>query len=116
LSGWGQLHLVANQDDVPRTNAHRRGIRKRDLSRLIDEQVIELLIEFLSREKPSGPGDQIVSALRRFAVVGRILDDRPVQKLLFVRRLLDTPEPEPTPCRDLLDLLQQLIDRLVRMR
>ena len=69
-----KLHLVANQDDVPRTNTHRDGVGKRDLSRLIDEQVIELPIEFPSREEPSGPGDQIVSALRRFAVVGRVLD------------------------------------------
>jgi len=104
-----KLHLVANQDDVPRTNTHGDGVGKRDLSRLIDEQVIELLIEFLSGEEPSGPGDQIVSALRRFGVIGRILDDRPVQKLLLVRRLFDTPEPQSSICRSLLDLLQQLI-------
>jgi hypothetical protein len=37
-----------------------------------------LLVQFLSREKPSSPGDQVVSTLRCLGVVGRILDDRAV--------------------------------------
>src|SRR5437588_3189825 len=74
-----QLHLVAYQDHVFGAHAHCDRIGERHLSCLIDEQVIKLLVQFLSREKPSGPGDQIMSTLGCFGVVGRILDDRAIQ-------------------------------------
>src|SRR5207302_8886926 len=65
---------------------------------------------------PRSPGDQIVSTLRRFAVVGRIRDDRALQKLLRIRRLLDAPETQPPIGRRSLDRMEQVVDRLVRMR
>ena len=86
MSGCDKLHLIADQDHILGAHTHRDRIGERDLTRLVDEQIIELLVQFLSREQPSGPGDQIMSTLRRFAVVGRILDDRAVQKLLLIGR------------------------------
>ena len=66
-----KLHLVAHQDHILRTHTHCDPVGERNLSRLIDEQVIKLLVQFLSREEPSGSCNEIVSTLRRFSVVGR---------------------------------------------
>jgi hypothetical protein len=73
-----ELHLVADQDHIPGAHTHRDRVGERDLARLVDKQVIDLLIQFLSCEQPSGSGDQIVSAVGRFAVVGGVLNDRAV--------------------------------------
>ncbi|MNG41234.1 hypothetical protein D3C84_1302840 [compost metagenome] len=40
-----QLHLVAHQDDVSRSQAHRDQIRHTHLTSLVDEEVIQLLGE-----------------------------------------------------------------------
>src|SRR5260370_900611 len=57
-----------------------------------------------------------VSLLRCFSVVGRMLDDRAVQKLFLIGGFLDTPEPQPSLRRRRLDGSEQVIDRLVRVR
>ena len=45
-----KLHLIADQDHVFGTYAHCDRVGERNLTRLVYEEVIELLIEFLSPE------------------------------------------------------------------
>ena len=44
LDGLSELHLVAQQDNVPRTRAHGGQICQRDLAGLIDKQIVEHLV------------------------------------------------------------------------
>ncbi|MNV31812.1 hypothetical protein D3C71_1231330 [compost metagenome] len=40
-----QLHLIAHQDDVARSHAHRDQIRHTHLTSLVDEEIVQLLSE-----------------------------------------------------------------------
>ena len=74
MSGCDSCIWSADQDHIPGAHPHRDRVGERDLSRFAYKQVIDLLIQLISREQLSGPGNQVMSTLRRFAVVGRILD------------------------------------------
>ena len=58
LDRLGQLHLIADQYQVPGRWSDCDRIRQRDLAGLIDEQVVELSLQLLSAEDPGGPADQ----------------------------------------------------------
>ena len=56
LGRLAQLHLVADEDDVPSRDTHRDDVRHRYLTGLVDEQVIEMLVESLMGKEPGCPG------------------------------------------------------------
>jgi hypothetical protein len=53
-----ELERVAEQHERPRRRPQRQRIGKRDLARLVDEQVVKLLVELRPREEPGGAGEQ----------------------------------------------------------
>lgn len=54
LHRLGQLRLVAHQNDVAGREPHADGICERHLARLVNEQVVEVLLHVLAREDPRG--------------------------------------------------------------
>ena len=57
LGRHGELVLVAQQDQVVSRAGHGRDIGERDLARLVDEKVVELVYPLRPREQPWGAGD-----------------------------------------------------------
>ena len=43
-----------------RARADRERVGERDLSRLVDEEVVERAVELLAREEPGGAGEEVV--------------------------------------------------------
>ena len=62
--GWlplvdlGELHLVADQDEVARRQADGDRVGERDLAGLVDEQVVEPAGQLLAAEEPGGAADE----------------------------------------------------------
>src|SRR5579864_5174320 len=57
--GLTELHLVADEDDVPRGGAHGDDVGDGDLSGFVDKEIIETALEALVGEEPGGAGKQI---------------------------------------------------------
>ena len=86
LRDLGELQRVAEQDERARRGAHRERVGERDLSGLVDEEVVERLVELLAGEQPGGAGDQ--PDLRVGEAVLRGLDERPL--VMALRRCRST--------------------------
>ena len=109
-----ELLRVADEHEVPGRRPHRERVGERHLTRLVDEQVVDLLV--LAGEEPRRAGRQVGAE----ALVG-VLDvlDRllPVVRLrVACARLLAPVEGDPELARGLDDRVEQVVDRLVARR
>ena len=113
-----ELVRVAEEDDRLRARPERERVRERDLAGLVDEQVVELRVELLAAEEPARPGDELVVGLEERLRPRLALDERPLVDRLRVpaRRLLEAAELDALRERVLLDLGEELVDRLVALR
>src|SRR5439155_12712805 len=57
-AGLGELHLVADEDQVPGRETDGDGVRQRDLARFVDEDVVEAALQLLPAKCPRGAADQ----------------------------------------------------------
>src|SRR5206468_3249984 len=99
--------------------ADRERVGERDLARLFDEQVVERLVHVVLGEEPGGAGDELDFGRRwEVVVVGGAFDELAIEFRLLVSltRFLQPAELEALRARDLLDLLEQVVDRLVAVR
>src|SRR5207248_233796 len=85
-------------------------VGERDLARLVDEEVVERLVELRLREQPRRSGDEGDIFIVKAAVGG--LDESPVVRAA----LLQPDEVDALVERYLLDLAQEVVDRLVALR
>ncbi len=116
LCGLCELHLIAHQYDVSRTQAHGDDIGNRYLPGFVDEEVIQRLIEFRPCEQPGGAGNQIIAAPADVLVGHDIVDHRTIQ-LMILRRAFLGPAEHDSPVECLfLDLDEEVIDGLMRIR
>jgi len=88
LDRLGELHGITNKDNILRGGADGDDIGKRDLSRLVDQEIVELLIVLRARKEPGGPGDQRIGRQPRIIIVPGNLD-RWIRRQLAVGKLLD---------------------------
>ena len=117
LNRLSQLHLIPDQNEVPCRGAHRDDVGRGDLSRLVNEQVVQVLVEPLIRKEPRGAGQErcrqadVIDALGtsnqlsvvdRFGVVGR--------------RLLDPAKADFGTLCGILDCVEKIVDRLMGIR
>ncbi len=58
LGDLGELHLVADEDEVAGGEAHRDGVGEGDLAGLVDDEVVEAAGQLLAAEEPGGPADE----------------------------------------------------------
>src|SRR5207247_949417 len=118
LAHLRELQRVAEQDDRPRARPDRERVRERNLARLVDEDVVELLVELRTREQPGRPGDQLQPGVVEVVVVAGALDERANVDGLRVAaaRLLQPMEFDTGGRGDVLYLTEQVVDRLVRRR
>ena len=59
LRDLGELEGIAQEDHVPRGCAHGERVSERDLSGLVDDEVIELPIQLGPREEPGRAGEEL---------------------------------------------------------
>src|SRR5262245_7451714 len=82
LTGMGtldrlrKLHGVADENNVARSSAGRDDIGERNLTCLVDEQIVELLIVLGASKKPGGPGHERTSGQAGIIIVLGDLDRR----------------------------------------
>ena len=69
LNWLRQLHRITHQHDVARGRAGGHDVGQRHLARLVDEQIIELLVVLGSRKQPSSAAHQRVVAEALILVV-----------------------------------------------
>src|SRR3989442_7593516 len=88
LRRLGKLHLVANEDNVSRSETHRDGVGQRDLPSFVNEQVVESLLKIWPGERPRrapdhnpGPLDCSCNLLRLQVATVPHLADRPLDFL-----------------------------------
>jgi hypothetical protein len=62
LGNLRELLRITEQNHVARARAHRERVRQRDLTGLVDEQVVERAVHLLAAEQPRGPCQQVVVA------------------------------------------------------
>ena len=117
LAHLRELRRIAEQYDVASAERERQRIGERDLSRLIDEEIVELPLEFFAREEPCRAAGELVAFVRR-----RLRSNRPIRSChaklrailgAVVRRLVLVPAAKargPAPACTL-RLLQQVVDR-----
>ena len=74
LDWLGELHGITNKDHILRGGADGDDIGKRDLSRLVDQEIVELLIVLRARKEPGGPGNQRIGRQPRIIIVPGNLD------------------------------------------
>ena len=65
LARLGELHLVADQDQVPGREADGDRVGERDLAGLVDEEVVELAIQLRPAEDPGRAADQHAALAER---------------------------------------------------
>jgi hypothetical protein len=106
-----QLERVAKQDEVLRRRPHRQRIGKRDLARLVDEQVVERRVELCAREEPRGAGEQLQLRVEKGLELALVLDQLAgvvMRVLVAGAALLQAVRRQAL----LLELAEQVVDRL----
>ena len=81
-----ELHLVTDEDDVPRARAHGDDVCETDLPCFVDEEVVQGLTQLRPREEPSCSRDELMPAIDCGAVLGGMLDEVAVEPLIGVVR------------------------------
>ena len=76
LAHLGQLLGVAEQDDVPSGGREGERVGERDLTRLVDEQVVEALIGAVEAVVPSSAGGEVELGVEDLVVVVDRADQR----------------------------------------
>ncbi len=112
-----QLVRVAEQDDVPRRRPDREHVGERDLPALVDEQRVDVPVQVLAREEERRAGEELellVEHRRRSSRCSRRTASS--YRVPVAARLLPPAELEPRLERRLLDVLEELVDRLVAQR
>ena len=109
-----QLIGVAEEDQVARRGRHRHRIGERELPALVDEERVHVLVHVAAREEPRVPA-------RSWSSGSSIASFEPVQstrRLSYGPRpaLLQPPKLEAASLRCLLEVVQELVDRLVAER
>src|SRR5207249_2690960 len=109
---------VTEEDERTRACAQRERVRERDLARLVEEEVVELQVHLLAAEEPARAGDELVVGLEDDLRVGLARDARSLVNRVRVvaGRLLEAAELDAFCDRVLLDLQEELVDRLVALR
>lgn len=59
LNRLSELHLVAEEHDILGSRGHRDEVGQRNLTRLVDEEVVELVLQLGRGEEPSGACDKL---------------------------------------------------------
>jgi hypothetical protein len=93
LNGLGKLHLITNKDDVPCSRSGCDKVRNRYLAGLIDEQMVECLIEFRSREQPGSAADDLRLPKDRIGIVRRRDDHGIIRTFISGRYLFRDAHP-----------------------
>src|SRR6266581_4230235 len=57
LRRLGELHLVADEDNVSRSETHRDGVGQGDLPSFVNEEVVESLLKIRAGERPRRAAD-----------------------------------------------------------
>ena len=109
-----ELLRVAEQDDVARARPERERVGERHLPRLVDEQRVDDALHVFAREEPRGAGEQQHVLLRCGEV--RLVPRRRHEVGLVQVALLQPAELEALLARRLLDLGDEVVDRLVARR
>ena len=113
-----QLVRVADQHDRPGTRPDRDGVCERHLAGLVDEQDVERAVELRSGEEPAGAGHDVDRpGGKGRGDVGVGADAGHAIEVTDVGvGLLDDADRDPLLGRGLDDRLDQVADRLVRLR
>jgi hypothetical protein len=116
LDGLAKLHLVSDQDDVPRAHAHGNEIRQGHLPSFVKKEIVQGLCTLCTREEPGRPSDQ--RRMGRHAIVVRdILDHVAVKEGigLIGGTFLLAIEPEIVGLGGLFHGGQEIVDRFMRV-
>src|SRR6202162_3553950 len=70
LGRLGELHGIADENDVSCRRPHRDQIGERDLPRLVHEEIVKMLVEVVAREQPSGSADHRIGVQPLVLVIG----------------------------------------------
>jgi hypothetical protein len=99
LANLRQLLGISEQDDVSCGRSHRDRVGQRDLSRLIDEEVVQERVDALARELPRGPSDERGTRRVAFFRIEGVFDQGPVEPVVPFRTLLEPFEDDPISYR-----------------
>ena len=89
LDRLAQLHLIAEQDQVFGAHAHGDHVGERDLSRFVDEEIVELTPKSRLRQQPSGAGNKLRRWVSlRDVLIGTDVFDEVAIDAVIVRRNL----------------------------
>ena len=112
-----ELVRVAEQDEVARRRADRERVRERDLPALVDEQRVDVLVELLAREEERRAGKELELRVEHLIVLRRrCRRTAPRTGSASLLALLPPPERVALLVRRLLEVLEELVDRLVAER
>src|SRR5207244_4066884 len=76
LRDLAELKRIAEQHEIAGRNSDRERVRERDLTGLVDEQVVQGPIHFLPGEEPRSAGDELHVCRRwKVSVLAGALDE-----------------------------------------
>lgn len=107
LCDLGQLLRVAEQHDVVGGQADRRGVRERELARLVDEDEAKALVMVGAGEEPGGTGNELVLVVYAGVVVGLV--DQLVRAVVALA-LVDAGEGAALLVRASFDISEEVLN------
>ena len=112
-----QLVRVAEEDELARGRPDGERVGERELPGLVHEERVDRPVELVAGEEPRRPGDELELRVEHRVVRLGAVDEPPLEaSALLVTALLPAAEAVARLDRGGLDLLEELMDRLVAER